>query len=402
MKRVFLIVLDSFGIGEEPDADLFGDVGTNTIKSCATSKYFDMPNLAKMGLFNIDGVDVDFTNSDIDSFDNDKKNEYLKIKEIVKNKSFSAMIARMREKSMGKDTTIGHWEIAGMVSPKPMPTYPDGFPKEIIEEFEKRTGRKVIVNATYSGTKVINDYGDEHVKTGALIVYTSADSVFQIAAHEEVVPLETLYEYCRIAREILQGEHGVGRVIARPFLGESNNYYRTPHRHDFSLIPPRPTMLNILKDAGKDVLSIGKIYDIFAGSGITDYVYTESNEDGIDKTLSWMDRDFNGLCFTNLVDFDMLYGHRRDIDGYAKALAEFDDRLAGFLSKLRDDDILMITADHGCDPGYLQTTDHTREYVPFVAYGKNIIPGNYGTRKTFADIGATVLDYLGIAEKLDG
>ncbi len=402
MKRVFLIVLDSFGIGEEPDADLFGDVGTNTIKSCATSKYFDMPNLAKMGLFNIDGVDVDFTNSDIDSFDDDKKNEYLKIKENVKNKSFSAMIARMREKSMGKDTTIGHWEIAGMVSPKPMPTYPDGFPKEIIEEFEKRTGRKVIVNATYSGTKVINDYGDEHVKTGALIVYTSADSVFQIAAHEEVVPLETLYEYCRIAREILQGEHGVGRVIARPFLGESNNYYRTPHRHDFSLIPPRPTMLNILKDAGKDVLSIGKIYDIFAGSGITDYVYTESNEDGIDKTLSWMDRDFNGLCFTNLVDFDMLYGHRRDIDGYAKALSYFDSRFPQMLDKLNDDDCIMITADHGCDPGYLKTTDHTREYIPFICFGKNIDAKNMGTRETFADIGATVLDLLDVSGKLDG
>ena len=289
-----------------------------------------------------------------------------------------------------------------MVSPKPMPTYPDGFPKEIIEEFEKRTGRKVIVNATYSGTKVINDYGDEHVKTGALIVYTSADSVFQIAAHEEVVPLETLYEYCRIAREILQGEHGVGRVIARPFLGESNNYYRTPHRHDFSLIPPRPTMLNILKDAGKDVLSIGKIYDIFAGSGITDYVYTESNEDGIDKTLSWMDRDFKGLCFTNLVDFDMLYGHRRDIDGYAKALSYFDSRFPQMLDKLNDDDCIMITADHGCDPGYLKTTDHTREYIPFICFGKNIDAKNMGTRETFADIGATVLDLLDVSGKLDG
>ena len=287
MKRVFLIVLDSFGIGEEPDADLFGDVGSNTIKSCASSEFFNMPNMAKLGLFNIDGVDI----------------EGLKVEK------HDALIARMREKSMGKDTTIGHWEIAGLVSPKPMPTYPNGFPKEVIEEFEKRPGRKAIVNATYSGTKVIADYGDEHVKTGALIVYTSADSVFQIAAHEEVVPLEKLYEYCKIAREILQGEHGVGRVIARPFLGESGNYYRTPHRHDFSLIPPKETMLNILKNAGKDVLSVGKIYDIFAGSGITDYVYTESNEDGINKTLKWMDRDFNGICFTNLVDFDMVYGH---------------------------------------------------------------------------------------------
>lgn len=379
MKRVFLIVLDSFGIGEEPDADLFGDVGTNTIASCAKSQFFNMPNMAQLGLFNIDGVEVG---------------------EKVSN--HSALIARMREKSMGKDTTIGHWEIAGMVSPKPMPTYPDGFPKEVIEEFEKRTGRKAIVNATYSGTKVIADYGDEHVKTGALIVYTSADSVFQIAAHEEVVPLEQLYEYCKIAREILQGEHGVGRVIARPFLGESGNYYRTPHRHDFSLIPPKDTMLNILKNAGKDVLSIGKIYDIFAGSGITDYVYTESNEDGINKTLNWMDRDFNGICFTNLVDFDMLYGHRRDIDGYAKALAYFDERLPELLAKLKDDDCLMITADHGCDPGFTNTTDHTREYIPYIVYGKNIEPKNIGTRETFADIGATVLKLLNVDGKLDG
>ena len=379
MKRIFLIVLDSFGIGEEPDADLFGDVGSNTIASCSTSQYFNMPNMSKMGLFNIDGITV-----------GEKVDEP------------SALIARMREKSMGKDTTIGHWEIAGMVSPKPMPTYPNGFPKEVIEEFEKRTGRKAIVNATYSGTKVINDYGDEHVKTGALIVYTSADSVFQIAAHEEIVPLEQLYEYCRIAREILQGEHGVGRVIARPFLGESGNYYRTPHRHDFSLIPPGDTMLNILKDAGKDVLSVGKIYDIFAGSGITDYVYTESNEDGINKTINWMDRDFNGLCFTNLVDFDMLYGHRRDIDGYAKALAYFDQRLPELLSKLKDDDCIMITADHGCDPAFLKTTDHTREYIPFVCYGKNVKANNLGTRETFADIGATVLDMLDVEGKLDG
>lgn len=402
MKRVFLIVLDSFGIGEEPDADLFGDLGTNTIKSCATSSFFDMPNMAKLGLFNIDGVDVTFTSKDINALKGEEKALYEKIKEDVANNKHEAMIARMREKSMGKDTTIGHWEIAGMVSDKPMPTYPDGFPKEVIDEFEKRTGRKAIVNATYSGTKVINDYGDEHVKTGALIVYTSADSVFQIAAHEEVVPLEQLYEYCRIAREILQGEHGVGRVIARPFLGESNNYYRTPHRHDFSLVPPRPTMLSILKDAGKDVLSIGKIYDIFAGSGITDYVYTESNEDGIEKTLKWMDRDFNGICFTNLVDFDMLYGHRRDIDGYAKALAYFDQRLPELLSKLNDDDCLMITADHGCDPGYTKTTDHTREYIPFICFGKNVTANNLGTRNTFSDIGATVLDMLSVEGKLDG
>ena len=379
MKRVFLIVLDSFGIGEEPDANLFGDTGSNTLATCATSRFFNMPNMGKMGLFNIDGVTVG------NKADNP-----------------SALVARMREKSMGKDTTIGHWEIAGMVSPKPMPTYPNGFPKEVIEEFEKRTGRKAIVNSTYSGTKVIADYGDEHVKTGALIVYTSADSVFQIAAHEEVVPLEKLYEYCKIAREILQGEHGVGRVIARPFLGESGNYYRTPHRHDFSLIPPKDTMLNILKSAGKDVLSVGKIYDIFAGSGITDYVYTESNEDGINKTLKWMDRDFNGICFTNLVDFDMVYGHRRDIDGYAKALAYFDERLPELLDKLGEEDCLMITADHGCDPGFTKTTDHTREYIPYIVYGKKINPVNMGTRETFADIAATVLKLLDVKGEVDG
>ena len=402
MKRVFLIVLDSFGIGEEPDADLFGDVGSNTIKSCASSEYFDMPNMAKLGLFNIDGVDVSFTSKDINALESNKKALYGEISEDITNGKHAALIARMREKSMGKDTTIGHWEIAGLVSPKPMPTYPNGFPKEVIEEFEKRTGRKAIVNATYSGTKVIADYGDEHVKTGALIVYTSADSVFQIAAHEEVVPLEELYKYCKIAREILQGEHGVGRVIARPFLGTSGNYYRTPHRHDFSLVPPKDTMLNIIKDTGKDVLSVGKIYDIFAGSGITDYVYTESNEDGINKTFAWMDRDFNGICFTNLVDFDMVYGHRRDIEGYAKALAYFDSRLPELLGKLGDDDCLMITADHGCDPGFTKTTDHTREYIPFICYGKNIKPVNYGTRETFSDIGATVLDLLGIEGELDG
>lgn len=379
MKRVFLIVLDSFGIGEEPDAEAFGDAGTNTLRSCYGSSFFNMPNMAKMGLFNIDGVEVG-----------------------EKEATPSALYARCREKSMGKDTTIGHWEISGMISPKPMPTYPNGFPDEVIKEFEKRTGRKAIVNSTYSGTKVINDYGDEHVNTGALIVYTSADSVFQIAAHEEVVPLEDLYSYCRIAREILQGEHGVGRVIARPFLGESGNYYRTPHRHDFSLVPPKDTMLNVLKNAGKDVLSIGKIYDIFAGSGITDYVYTTSNEDGIYKTLEWMDRDFNGLCFTNLVDFDMVYGHRRDIDGYAKALAYFDERLPELVEKLGDDDCLMITADHGCDPGYLVTTDHTREYIPFICYGKKINPANAGTRETFADIGATVLKLLDTEGKIDG
>lgn len=379
MKRVFLVVLDSFGIGEEPDANLFGDVGTNTLRSCAGSPFFKFDNMQSLGFFNIDGVDVG------------EKSENPK-----------GAFARMREASMGKDTTIGHWEIGGIISPKPFPTYPNGFPQEILDEFEMRTGRGVLCNKPYSGTVVINDYGDEHVKTGKWIVYTSADSVFQIAAHEELVPLEELYDACRTAREILTGEHAVGRVIARPFVGSSGNYTRTTNRHDFSLEPPRDTILDVIKNHGMEVLSVGKIYDIFAHRGMTDYVFTSGNTDGMNKLDAWIDRDFEGLCFVNLVDFDMLYGHRNDIDGYAKALAEFDDRLPGFLGKLRDDDIFMITADHGCDPGFTKSTDHSREYVPFVVYGKNIIPGNYGTRTTFADMGATVLKYLGIENTLDG
>ena len=379
MKRVFLVVLDSFGIGAEPDADAFGDTGSNTLKSVYGSKFFDFTNMAKLGFFNIDGIEVG-----------------------SKNPNPEGAVARMQEASMGKDTTIGHWEIGGLISPKPFPTYPEGFPKEILEKFEKATGRGILCNKPYSGTVVINDYGDEHVKTGKWIVYTSADSVFQIAAHEEVVPLEELYDACRKAREILQGEHGVGRVIARPFVGTSGNYTRTPNRHDFSLVPPRDTMLDLIKKDGKSVLSVGKIYDIFAHRGTTEHVFTTSNTDGMDKLSSWMDRDFEGLCFVNLVDFDMIYGHRRDIDGYARALTEFDQRLPEFKSKLKNDDIFMITADHGCDPGFTKTTDHTREYVPFVVFGKNVKPGNYGTRKTFADMGATVLNYLGIKETLDG
>lgn len=379
MRRVFFVVLDSFGIGEEPDADAFGDVGSNTLKSVYGSKFFDFKNMAKLGFFNIDGIEVG-----------------------SKNPNPEGAVARMQEASMGKDTTIGHWEIGGIISPKAFPTYPDGFPKEILDEFERQTGRGILCNKPYSGTVVINDYGDEHVETGKWIVYTSADSVFQIAAHEDVVPLEELYDACRKAREILQGEHGVGRVIARPFTGTSGNYTRTTNRHDFSLEPPRDTILDVIKNNGMSVLSVGKIYDIFAHRGTTDHVFTTSNTDGMDKLSDWMDRDFEGLCFVNLVDFDMIYGHRRDIDGYAKALAEFDSRLPEFMSKLKEDDIFMITADHGCDPGFTKTTDHTREYVPYVVFGKNVKPGNYGTRKTFADMGATVLNYLGINESLDG
>lgn len=379
MKRVFLIVLDSFGIGEMEDAAAYGDKGTNTLRSVSSSSEFDMPHMRKLGLFNIDGVTC---------------REGVETPE--------ARIARMKEASKGKDTTIGHWEIAGILSEKPLPTYPDGFPQEILDAFSSATGRGVLCNKPYSGTEVIQKYGDEHVKTGDLIVYTSADSVFQIAAHEDVVPVETLYEYCRIAREILQGEHGVGRVIARPFIGTSGCYTRTPKRHDFSLEPPAVTMLDQLKAAGKDVISVGKIKDIFAGKGITDYVYTKGNEEGIERTLEYLDRDFEGLCFINLVDYDMLYGHRNDIDGYARALTYFDHRLPEILHKLREDDILMITADHGCDPGYTVSTDHSREHTPFLMYGRNVVPANLGTRDTFADIGATVLDYFGITPQFAG
>ena len=379
MIRVFLIVLDSFGIGEMEDAADYGDKGTSTLRSVFASPEFSMPNMTQMGLFNMDGVD----------FGNPVANP-------------TARIARMKEASRGKDTTIGHWEIAGVLSKKPLPTYPNGFPEDVLKAFSEATGRGILCNKPYSGTEVIKDYGDEHVKTGKLIVYTSADSVFQIAAHEDVVPVETLYEYCRIARKILQGEHGVGRVIARPFIGADGNYTRTPKRHDFSLEPPATTMLDQLKENGKAVISVGKIKDIFAGRGITDFVYTKGNEEGIEKTLSYLDQDFEGLCFVNLVDFDMLYGHRNDVDGYAKALHYFDSKLPEIIGKLREDDVLMITADHGCDPGYKESTDHSREHTPFLMYGAKVTPGNLGTRETFADIGATVLDYFGIKPAFDG
>lgn len=382
-KRVVIIVMDSFGIGEEPDAAAFGDVGTNTLRSCTQSEFFAAPNLARLGLFAIDGIETARAIPEAD---------------IVPTGTY----ARLREKSMGKDTTIGHWEIAGLVSPEPLPTYPNGFPDDVISAFEAKVGRKVLCNLPYSGTKVINDYGDEHVKTGDLIVYTSADSVFQIAAHEDIVPPEELYDICRTARELLTGKHGVGRVIARPFVGTSGNYTRTSRRHDFSLLPPKDTMLDVLSSSGKDAIGIGKIHDIFAGKGLTEYTYTSGNEDGIEKTLEYLDRDFDGLLFVNLVDYDMLYGHRRDIDGYAKAVAYFDDKLPEIVGKLTDDDLLMITADHGCDPGYLATTDHTREYVPLLCCGPDFAPakgtkaGNLGTRPTFADIAASTLAFLGV------
>ena len=378
MKRVFLIVLDSLGVGEMPDAAAFGDKDCNTLKRISTSPEFCIDNLIKMGLGNIDGVNF-LTKTDLPC----------------------AAFARMTERSVGKDTTIGHWEIAGVVSDSPMPTYPDGFPSEILDEFSKKTGRGVLCNKPYSGTKVIADYGEEHIKTGDLIVYTSADSVFQIAAHEDIVPPETLYEYCRIAREILVGDHAVGRVIARPFVGNYPDFTRTSNRHDFSVEPPKETLLDAIKSANKTVYAVGKIFDIFAGKGVTQKVFTTSNLDGIEKTLKALDTDFNGLCFINLVDFDMLYGHRQDINGYAKALTEFDRYLPEITTKMSDDDILVITADHGCDPGD-NSTDHTREYTPLIVYGKSVKPINLGTRKTFADIAATVADYLDLDFKCDG
>ena len=379
MKRIFLIVLDSFGIGAMPDAAEYGDQGVNTLGTVAASSYFHVPNLEKLGLFHIDGVEC-----------GKKEGEPM------------GRYARMTEASKGKDTTIGHWEIAGIVSERPLPTFPSGFPQELLHEFSKRTGREILCNLPYSGTQVIQDYGDEHVKTGKLIVYTSVDSVFQVAAHEEVVPLEELYKDCEIARKMLTGEYGVGRVIARPFIGSSGQYTRTTGRHDYSLLPPGVTMLDQLKERGFDVIGVGKIHDIFAGKGLTEYVYTSGNADGIEKTLDFMDRDFEGLCFINLVDFDMLYGHRNDITGYAKALTYFDGKLTQILSKLKKEDLLMITADHGCDPGYTVSTNHSREYTPFLLYGPGIEPGDLGTRKTFADIGATVLQYFGIVPEFEG
>lgn len=379
MKRVFLFVLDSCGAGELPDAAKFGDYNVNTLRSCATSKLLNIPNMRAAGLGNIDGLDF--------------------LGPVAEPKGAYCKLA---EASMGKDTTIGHWEIAGVISPKPLPTYPNGFPEEVLKPFREATGRGVLANAPWSGTAVINEYGDEHVKTGDLIVYTSADSVFQIAAHEDVVPLEELYEDCRIARRILRGKHGVGRVIARPFIGSSGNYTRTTNRHDFSLEPPKKTMLDAFKDAGLDSIAVGKIFDIFAGEGITEHVYTKGNTDGMAKTMAYADKDFTGLCFINLVDFDMLYGHRRNIDGYAAALTEFDGWLAEFMKKMGPEDLVMITADHGCDPAYLATTDHTREYIPLLILGRQVKPGNLGIRPRFADIAATVCDVFGLPLETEG
>ena len=372
MKRVFLLVLDSLGIGAAPDAADFGDESADTMARISRSSRFLVPTLKKWGIGHIDGL------------------SYLR-----GDGPLLAAVGRLTEQSRGKDTTIGHWELAGHISDRPLPTYPQGFPEEVLAPFRRATGRGVLCNAPASGTAVIEEYGQQHQRTGDLIVYTSADSVFQIAAHEDTVPPETLYAYCRAAREILTGKHGVGRVIARPFIGTPGRYTRTARRHDFSLLPPAVLLPEAVKRAGLRSIGIGKIGDIFAGVGLTDSVRTTGNADGLLQTGKWMQTDFTGLCFVNLVDFDMLYGHRQDIDGYAAALSEFDRWLSAHLPLLRPDDVLMIAADHGCDPGDT-STDHTREYTPWMLFGPRIRPVNLGTRATFADVAATAAELLGV------
>ena len=375
-KRVFLIVLDSMGIGEMPDAHLFGDEGSNTLGSIRKHSAFSCPTLEKLGLFNIQNVGGGVT-------------------------APQASFARMREASRGKDTTVGHWEIAGVVSDRALPTYPDGFPAELIEEYTRLTGRGVLCNRPYSGTEVIKDFGREHVETGNLIVYTSADSVFQVAAHEAVVPVTELYRYCELAREMLCGDHAVGRVIARPFGGEYP-YTRLPMRHDYSLQPPKKTMLDHLMAAGFDTISVGKISDIFAAQGVSESHPTKSNADGMRETSAIAQRDFKGICFTNLVDFDMAYGHRTDVEGYARAMSEFDAWLAGFAKNMRDEDVCVITADHGCDPA-TPSTDHSRECTPMLIFGKEIQNGvDLGVRYSFADIAATILECFGVKADVAG
>jgi phosphopentomutase len=375
-SRIAMIVLDSVGIGALPDAADFHDEGANTLGHIAEYKNgLHLPNLEKLGLGNI-----------------------APIKGVNPAEKPAAYYAKMAEISKGKDTTTGHWEFMGIYTDKPFKTYPNGFPKELIKAFEERTGRKVIGNKPASGTEIIKELGEEHMKTGALIVYTSADSVFQIAAHEEVVPLDELYRICEIARELtLDDRYSVIRVIARPFVGEPGNFTRTANRRDYSVKPPAPTVLNFLKDAGKDVIAIGKISDIYAGEGITEAIHTKSNMDGVDQLIHTMEKEFDGLAFVNLVDFDAKYGHRRDPEGYAAALEEFDARLPEILSALREDDLLIITADHGNDPTH-HGTDHTREYTPLLVYGKKLaeLGKSLGVRETFADVGATVADNFAV------
>lgn len=373
-KKVILMVMDSAGVGAMPDASRFSDEGSDTIGNIIRKRgRLNIPNLISLGLGNIDGVKIPY-----------------RCEEPI------GCYGKAAEAFDGKDTTGGHWEIAGLVLDKPFPTYPNGFPREVIQEFERKIGRKTLCNRPASGTEIIRELGDEHVRTGYPIVYTSADSVFQIAAHEEVIPIEQLYEMCRIARELLTGEHNVGRVIARPFLGTSGNYTRTKNRKDFSVVPPRDTVLDYIQKNGMTVFGIGKIEDIFANKGITRSNHTTSNEDGVAATLDAMDENFDGLIFTNLVDFDMLYGHRNDVEGYAQALERFDLRIPRILERMGEEDLLIITADHGCDPT-TPSTDHSREYIPILVFGKRITGGvDLGIRHSFSDIAATVAEYLSI------
>lgn len=383
MKRVFLIILDSFGIGALPDASVYGDEGTNTLASVFSTGKLSVPNMRNLGLFSLDGLPPE-------------------IKSLA-NEQVDGSFARVAEVSKGKDTTIGHWEIAGVISKKAFPTYPNGFPESVLKKIFNKTKRKVICNKPYSGTEVIKYYGLQHIKTGDLIIYTSADSVLQIAAHEDIIPLSELYEICKKVIEIVIKENLVSRVIARPFIGNFPNFTRTKNRKDFSVPPPYPTMLDALKENGLDVISVGKISDIFAGRGITKEIKTKSNREGIEALKECLEKSFNGLCFVNLVDFDMLYGHRNNADGYALALNFFDEKLGELLPKLKNEDILIITADHGCDPGNFKTTDHTREYVPLLIYGTNIKKGiNLGTLNSFSCINATALDYFNIQSTLSG
>ncbi len=372
-KRVFLIVLDSFGIGASPDAYKYGDTDSNTLATLAKSKYFFAPNLFNLGLFNIDGINI-----------------------YPQNPSPKADFARLKELSQGKDTVSGHWEMAGIVSKRPFPTYPNGFDEEILQKLTKATGRNVLCNKPYSGTQVILDYGKQHMQTGDLIVYTSADSVMQIATHEDIVPVEQLYQICRTARQIMSGKDAVGRIIARPFVGEYPNFKRTSNRHDFALPPPNKTMLDCLKEGGFDTIGIGKINDIFCGQGLTESIKTVDNADGMSKIMQTAQRDFCGLCFANLVDFDSQFGHRNDIDGYAKAISAFDKWLGDFLPHLNKDDALIITADHGCDPA-TPSTDHSREYVPFLHYGLGAKGNdNLGTKNGFFFVAQTICALLGV------
>ncbi len=385
MRRVIIIVLDSMGIGEMPDSKEYGDEGSDTLGHIAQfAKDFSIPNLKKLGIGKIDGASSYLSSACFNP--------------IIP----SGAYGKMAEKSVGKDTTTGHWEMAGIVLEKPFPVYPQGFPDDLIKEFENRIQRRTLGNIPASGTVIIQQLGEEHVRTGYPIVYTSADSVFQIAAHEDIIPINKQYEICIAARQILKGEHGVGRVIARPFTGSSGNYIRTERRKDFALDPPQKTILDYLKESGFEVWAVGKIEDIFNGSGITKSVHTHGNNNSVELTIEWMKNDFEGLLFTNLVDFDMLFGHRNDIDGYAKALMEFDDRLPEILAQLKSDDILIITADHGCDPS-TSSTDHSREYVPLLVTGKSIKQGvNLHTRSSFADIAKTIAEYFGIENDLYG